>query len=477
MDRKSGVLMHISSLFGDYSIGDFGPQGKFFVDFLTDCGFSYWQVLPFGPADSCNSPYKSTSSFAGNPYFVSLDILKQKGLLTENELLLQKQHTPYVCEYRRLYNERLNILKIAAGRITDKSEIESFITKNPYINNFCKFMAMKHANSEKPWYEWEHENYSDEILFLWQFIQYEFFTQWAQIKQYAYKKGLKIIGDVPFYVDLDSSDVWADKHLFKLDTNNLPVSIAGVPPDYFSQDGQLWGNPIYDWNAMEKEDFRWWKDRMSNMASLFDSIRIDHFRAIESFWEVPANAKTAKEGVMTKGPGMKFIDAVKNNLPDAMIIAEDLGIITEEVVKLLKMSGFPGMRVFQFAFMGDKNSPHLPHNYPNHCVAYTGTHDNNTLLGYLWELDDNTRKHMLKYCGHNENSWQNGCDAILRTMFASHAGLVIMPIQDLLGFGADTRLNIPGKAEGNWEYRITREQLDRIDRAKFRRMNELYSRT
>ena len=476
LERKSGILMHISSLFGDYSIGDFGPQAKLFIDFLSDCGYSYWQVLPFCPSDECNSPYKSASSFAGNPYFISLEILHNKGLLTKDELIAQKQHTPYVCEYERLYNERLAILKIAASRATNKPDIENFVVQNPYIENFCKFMAIKNSNADKPWYKWESENYKDENLFMWKFIQYEFFTQWEEIRKYANSKGIKIIGDMPIYVALDSSDVWADKHLFKLGEDNLPVTVAGVPPDYFSADGQLWGNPIYDWKAMETDGFRWWKDRISHTATMFDGIRIDHFRAIESFWEVPFSAKSAKEGFMTKGPGMKLIDAIKENSTDTMIIAEDLGLITEDVVKLLKMSDFPGMKVFQFAFMGDKNSPHLPHNYPNQCVAYTGTHDNNTLLGYLWELDDKTRRNMLEYCGHKEESWEKGCDAIIRTMLASHAGLVIMPIQDLLGYGSDTRLNTPGKAEGNWGYRITKEQLDSIDKSKYRRLNELYSR-
>ncbi len=476
MERKSGVLMHISSLFGDYSIGDFGHQGKIFIDFLADCGYSYWQVLPFCPLDECNSPYKSASSFAGNPYFVSLEILHNKGLLTKEELISQKQNTPYVCEYERLYKERLSILKIAASRAINKSDIESFTAKNPYIESFCKFMAIKNENNDKPWDKWDNENYKDDVLFIWKFIQYEFFTQWAELKNYANSKGIKIIGDMPIYVAFDSSDVWANKNLFKLDKDNVPVTVAGVPPDYFTADGQLWGNPIYNWDAMEKEGFRWWKDRISHASTMFDGIRIDHFRAIESFWEVPSSAKTAKDGVMSKGPGMKLIDAIKENLSDTMIIAEDLGLITEDVVKLLKMSGFPGMKVFQFAFMGDRNSPHLPHNYSNHCVAYTGTHDNNTLLGYLWELDDTTRRNMLEYCGHKEQSWENGCDSIIRTMLGSHAGLVIMPIQDLLGYGSDTRLNTPGRAEGNWGYRITKEQLDTIDKAKFRRLNELYYR-
>ncbi len=476
MNRKSGVLMHISSLFGDYSIGGFGNGAKYFIDFLSECGYSYWQVLPFCPSDECNSPYKSPSAFAGNPYFINLEQLRDKGLLTYDELECQKQHTPYVCEYERLYKERLPILKTASLRAKNKDEIRLFISQNTYLDNFCKFMAIKTANNNEAWYNWENENYNDDDLFMWKFIQYEFFMQWADVKKYANEKGIKIIGDIPIYVDLDSSDVWADKHLFMLDSENKPTSVAGVPPDYFSEDGQLWGNPIYNWSEMEKENFRWWRNRIAHMTKMFDGIRIDHFRGIESFWEVPGDAKTAKEGKMTKGPGMKLINAIKEESGNALIIAEDLGLITEDVVKLVNDSGFPGMRVFQFAFMGDTASTHLPHNYINNCVAYTGTHDNNTLLGYLWELDEGTRRYMLEYCGFKGDDWSGGCEHIIRTMMASSAGVVIMPIQDLLGYGSDTRLNTPGRADGNWAYRITKEQLDSIDKKRFRRLNEIYSR-
>lgn len=476
MKRRSGVLMHISSLFGDYSIGSFGDEAKYFIDFLADCGYTYWQVLPFCPSDACNSPYKSPSAFAGNPYFINLKTLYHKGLITKSELEAQKQATPYVCEYERLYRERLAVLKTAACRVQDRKIIHDFIAENPYIENFCKFMAVKAANDGLPWYNWETDDFDEEILFMWEFIQHEFFTQWADIKKYANAKGISIIGDIPIYVDLDSSDVWADRHLFMLDSENKPTSVAGVPPDYFCEDGQLWGNPVYNWDAMEKEDFRWWRDRVSHMVHMFDGIRIDHFRGIESFWEVPGNAKTAREGTMKKGPGLKLIKAIKEVAGDALIIAEDLGMITEAVVKLVEDSGFPGMRVFQFAFMGDPSSSHLPHNYTNNCIAYTGTHDNNTLLGYLWEMDDATRKYMLRYCGFSGEDWNGGLRHIIRTMFASHAGTVIMPIQDLLGFGSDTRLNTPGKPEGNWAYRITKEQLDGIDKKYFRELNEIYAR-
>ena len=286
MERKSGILMHVSSLFGDYSIGSFGDEAKYFIDFLVDCGFTYWQVLPFCPSDKCNSPYKSPSAFAGNPYFIDLNKLANENLITTDELNSQRQVNPYICEFNHLYDTRLSILKIASERFCDKALVDEFINKNPHLDNFCRFMAIKHKNNEKPWFEWQAEDYDEEILFMWKFIQYEFFSQWAEIRKYANKKGIKIIGDIPIYVDLDSSDVWANKNLFKLDSKNNPLSVAGVPPDYFCADGQLWGNPIYDGAEMEKQNFDWWRDRIKHMTNMFDGIRIDHFKGIESFWEI-----------------------------------------------------------------------------------------------------------------------------------------------------------------------------------------------
>ncbi len=476
MTRKSGVLMHISSLFGEYGIGSFGDEAKQFIDFLKACGFSYWQVLPFCPVDECNSPYKSPSTFGGNPYFINLFKLYEKGLLTKEELDSQRQQNPYSCEYVRLFHTRNSVLLNASKRAENRDEIEAFISSDKYLDNFCRFMALKEANAYAPWNEWKTNKISDDILFMWKFIQFEFFSQWSEIKKYANDNGIKIIGDVPIYVDYDSCDVWSDKKLFLLDENDRPTGVAGVPPDYFSSEGQLWGNPIYNWDEMKKDGYMWWRDRISHMTKLFDGVRIDHFRGIEAYWEIPGNAKSAKEGSWKKGPGINLVNAIKEAAGDAFIIAEDLGDITKEVLELLEKSGFPGMRVFQFAFMGDSSTPHRPHNYINNCVAYTGTHDNNTLLGYLWELSDNDRREMLEYCGHKGGDWTDGCADIIRTMFASHAGLVIMPVQDLLGYGSDTRLNIPGKAEGNWQYRITKEQLDGIDKNRFKKLNELYSR-
>lgn len=475
MNRKSGVLMHVSSLFGSYGSGCFGKEAKYFIDFLCDCGFSLWQVLPFNMVDEHSSPYKSYSSFSGNPYFIDIEELFNEGLLTKDELYGALQKTPWSCEYERLSKERFPLLKKASSRVKDKKKILAFIKDNPYIDSFCLFMAIKDANGGKEWLEWTTEKYDEDVLFAWQFIQYKFFTQWAEIKKYANNKGIKIIGDIPIYVSHDSSDVWSNRKYFRLDKDGRPTHVAGVPPDYFCRDGQLWGNPLYNWTQMKKDGYKWWCDRIKHMALLFDGVRIDHFRGIESYWAVPASAKTAKEGKWVKGPGMALIKALKEAAGETMIIAEDLGDITPEVDKLVRDSGFPGMRVFQFGFLSDGESTHMPHNYINNCIAYTGTHDNNTLLGYLWELDDDTRMRMLSYCGHG-GSWKSGCSSIIRTMMASHAGTVIMPIQDLLGFGCDTRINTPGKADGNWSYRVTKEQIDSIDREHFRKLNKMYFR-
>ena len=475
MERASGVLMHISSLYGDYSCGSLGKSAFEFVDFLKSCGFSYWQVLPTGLCDECNSPYKSPSAFAGTPFFVDLEILEKKGLLTEAELENARQQSPYVCEFDRLKSERLPLLFKAAERAKNKDEINEFIDENKELSDFCEFAALKQANADRFWKEWTVKTPKAEDVFAWRFIQHEFFTQWQKLKDYAGKNGIKLIGDMPLYVDLDSSDVYFNRELFMLDKNGDPTDVAGVPPDYFSADGQLWGNPLYDYGKMEQDGFSWWKKRIAHNLKMFDGLRIDHFRGIESFFAVKNGETTAKNGRWIKGPGEKLVDAVKQTAGDKLIIAEDLGDITKEVEALLKYSGLPGMRVFQFSFLGGDN-PHLPHNYIKNCIAYSGTHDNNTLLGYLWELDEQTRQRMLCYCGFKGDDWGSGCDDIIRTLFASSAGLVILPIQDVLGYGSDTRMNRPGTAKGNWIYRVTKEQLCGIDKDKYLKLNRTYFR-
>lgn len=475
MKRKSGVLMHISSLPGKYSCGSFGESAKRFIDFLKECGFSYWQVLPFCPVDEYNSPYKSYSTFAGNPYFVDLDVLFKKGLLTQEELLMAEQKSPYLCEFERLLSERFELLMKASKRVADRGAIERFVEEKPYVASFCRFMALKTANGNVEWQKWTREEYDKDELFMWQFIQFEFFTQWAEIKKYANEKGIGIIGDIPFYVSPDSADVWANREMFQLDSKGYPTSVAGVPPDYFSEDGQLWGNPLYDWKKMKADGYKWWLDRVEFMLEIFDGLRIDHFRAFEAYWAVDAAETTAKNGEWRKGPEMDLVAKIRDAAGEKLIIAEDLGLITKEVEELVEKSGFPGMRVFQFGFFGGE-STHRPHNYKENCIAYAGTHDNNTLLGYLWELDENSRREMLEYCGYTDGDWTQGLPAMIRTIWQSSAGTVMFTIQDLLGYGADTRLNFPGRAENNWRYRVTAEQIQSVDKARFRRLNEIYFR-
>ncbi len=476
MKRKSGVLMHISSLWGEYSEGSFGNEAKQWIDFLSECGFGVWQVLPFCMPDEFNSPYKSFSTFSGNPCFIDLPSLYKDGLLTKEDLEEAKQKTPYVCEFERLKEERFHLLKKAAQSFTDISKIDEFMKDNPYTEKFCMYMAKRSANKNKPWQEFENTNPDEEALKTWRFIQYIFFTQWKEIKEYANSKGISIIGDIPIYVDIESSDVWSCPEQFQLTKDNQPKCVAGVPPDYFCPDGQRWGNPLYDWDKMKDDGYRWWKDRIKFQASIFDGVRIDHFRGLDSYYCVPAQCQTARDGKWMKGPGLEFVQILKEAAGSAMLIAEDLGDITESVEKLVKDSGLPGMRVLQFGFLGDEASPHLPHNYINNCIAYTGTHDNNTLLGYVWELDESTRKRILDYCGFNGDDWDKCYDEILRSMFASHAGLLILPVQDLLLYGSDTRLNTPGKCSGNWGFRITKDQLDTIDKDKFKKWNTIYGR-
>lgn len=476
MKRSSGVLMHVSSIWGEYGEGAFGNEALEWVDFLCDCGFSVWQTLPFCLPDEYNSPYKSFSAFSVNPYFIDLPTLFRYGLITAEELEEAKQTTPYSCEFDRLNESRMALLAKAAKRMGNSPKIDEFFKTHTHTESFCRFMALRAANGEKPWQEWTVTEPDADALLTWRFTQYIFFEQWKEIKAYANRRGISVIGDIPIYVALDSSDVWADPSQFQLDEKNAPISVAGVPPDYFCEDGQLWGNPLYDWDKMKKNDFKWWRERIRFMTELFDGVRIDHFRGIESYFSIPAGEKTARNGKWVKGPGMDLINALKEECGDKLLIAEDLGDITPEVYQLVQDSGFPGMRVLQFAFIGDGDTPHLPHNYPENCIAYTGTHDNNTLLGYVWEIDEATRRRLFTYCGYAGGDWDHAYDSLMRTMFASHAGLLILPVQDLLFYGSDTRFNTPGKSDGNWSYRLTRDQLKNIDRAKLREWNRMYGR-
>lgn len=477
MKRQSGILMHISSLYGDYSIGNFGKSAYEFIDFIRKAGFSVWQVLPFTVTDEYNSPYKSFSAFGGNPYFIDPETLCENGLISKSDLENSKQATPYACEFERLGKERLTLLRKAYSNITDKSEIDTFIESNPRLEAFCRFMTLREQNGGKPWQEWECNEISDtETLGLWKFIQYEFFRQWYAVKEYANANGISIIGDIPIYVSDDSCDVWENRRLFQVDEKGYPSRVAGVPPDYFAEDGQLWGNPLYDWDELKKDGYGWWKERIDHALKMFDGVRIDHFRAVEAYWSVDAKEKTARNGKWVKGPGIELVNAIKEGHEDKLIIAEDLGDITAEVRALVEESGFPGMRVFQFGFLDDGDSIHMPHNYVRNSVAYSGTHDNNTLFGFLWESSDDVRRRALDYCGFAGGDWGGATPLLLRAVFSSVSDLAIIPVQDFLMYGSDTRINTPGVASGNWSYRVTKEQLENADIGFFKSLNRIYRR-
>lgn len=490
MKRQSGVLMPLFSLWSPFSVGCFGEEARQFIDFLSDCGFSWWQVLPFVIPDEWNSPYKSFSAFAGNPYFIDLRELNRAGLLTDSELESARQRTPYLCEYDRLKDERLPLLKLAEGRLSpdDRRRVRAFLDANPDTDMLCHFMARRVANGSKPWQEWDVSDEDTDTYALWGFIQYEFIREWSDIRAYAHQKGIRIMGDIPIYVSLDSSDVMyhLTDGIFDVDPDGKPRHVAGCPPDYFAAEGQMWGNPLYNWQKMAADDYGWWRRRLNYTANLFDGIRFDHFRGLESYWSIPADAESARLGHWEEGPRMDFIRAMRDELDrvrrasgnDTLLVAEDLGEYTQSLASFVAESGFPGMRVIQFAFDGKADNIHLPYQYVNNTVAYSGTHDNNTLLGFIWEADDVTRRRMLDYCGFYSDDWN--CPesrlAVIHTLFESSAGLVVLPIQDVLGYGADTRINTPGRASGNWAYRITKSQLDSIDRSFYRRLNSATGR-
>ncbi len=476
MKRESGVLLHISSLPGRFGCGAFGAEAKRFIDFLCDCGFSYWQTLPFCMPDECGSPYKSYTSFGANPYFIDLTSLYEIGLLSAEEIEAAVVPSPYLVDFERLFKTRIHLLKKAASRVRDRSEIINFVLSHPELASAAEFLALKEKNGGAPWQEWTDHTPERETLFAWQFIQFEFFRQWRIIKEYAASRSVKIIGDLPIYVSSDSADAWANRSSFLLDERGYPTSVAGVPPDYFSADGQLWGNPLYNYQAMKKNGFAFWRERISHMCELFDGVRIDHFRALESYFSIPQDAESARSGKWVKAPGRELVEVIKEAAGGALVIAEDLGDITPEVRELVEYSGFPCMRIIQFGFLPGENSLHLPHNYPENSVAYTGTHDNNTLLGYIYEMDSGSRRRFFDYIGASGDDFRAATFAATRALLASAARLAILPIQDVFAFGADTRMNTPGVAKGNWQYRITAEQLEGVNRGEIAYYLELYGR-
>lgn len=486
MKRSSGVLMNISSLPGPYGIGTLGRDARAFADFIASLGFSVWQVLPLGTLDRGWSPYASDGAFACNPLYIDPDTLFEEGLLSrsEKEACLYKG-SPYTVDYQSVSESRKAMLKSAYDRAPASvlNAARDFAKECGWLPGYALYRAVREKHASLIPYETavknkgDYEALADRVIF----EQYLFYKEWASFKAYANAAGIEILGDIPVYLAPNGFEAWAHPELFLLDERQNPAMVAGVPPDYFSEDGQLWGNPIYDWKAMKKNGYAFWVERMERALTLYDRVRIDHFRGLASYWAVPAEAKSAKEGHWEEGPGMGLFESLFKKIPNPKIIAEDLGAYGEDVVKLLKDSGFPGMRVIQFGFLGGESS-HLPHNYPAGCVAYTGTHDNNTLLGWLWELTPEERKMLLDYVGYKGDDWSKGgydapcVRAVIEAVWRSHAGTAILPFQDMCGFGKDTRMNIPGVPELNWRYRATDEVIGGIDKDYFRNINSLFGR-
>ncbi len=492
MKRSSGILMPISSLPSPYGIGTLGKAAYDFADFLAEAGQSWWQVLPAGPTSMGDSPYQSFSSRAGNPYFVDLDMLIRDGLLENSELEgINWGDDPLNVDYGKVYESRFNVLRLAMERGWDKDAeaLGLFMEENgSWLFDYALFMACKRHFGMKAWTQWPDEGirlhkaeavekYSallEEDVKLFVYIQFLFYRQWNALREYLHKKGLGIIGDMPIYVAMDSAEVWAEPLGFLLDEKNLPKAVSGVPPDYFSEDGQLWGNPLYRWDAMAENGYDWWLRRIEGAGKLYDVIRIDHFRGFGAYWSVPYGETTAKKGEWVKGPGMDFIGRMKERFPDIMFIAEDLGLLTDGVIKLLADSGFPGMKVLEFAFDGGSDNDYLPHNYPNNTICYAGTHDNSTLKGWLDTAGEKTLGFLRDYLGADEKAelvWP-----ILRCGMASVADLFVAQMQDYLELDDAARMNTPGLPSGNWRWRMSGEAITPELTAKIKKLTKLYQR-
>ena len=493
MKRTSGILMPISSLPSPHGIGTLGAEARKFVDFLADAGQSWWQILPVGPTSYGDSPYQSFSAYAGNPYLIDLDLLCEDGLLTPAEVNAVSWGTdPARVDYSAIYNGRFPLLHLAMERgwERDADKVKAFSEENDaWLPDYALFMALKRHFGMNAWTEWPDEDirlrrpeavarYREELaddIRLFTYIQYLFFRQWEALRAYAHEKGIGIIGDLPIYVAMDSADVWADPRAFQLDERNVPAEVAGVPPDYFTADGQLWGNPLYDWDAMKADGYTWWIRRIAGASRLYDILRIDHFRGLESYWAVPYGETTAKVGRWVKGPGMDLMNVLTEKFPNIQFIAEDLGYLTPEVRQLLEDSGLPGMKVLQFAFDSREAANYLPHTYPRHCVCYAGTHDNSTLMGWKDEAAPADIAMAREYLGlHDEEGFNWG---VLRGGQSSVADLFIAQMQDYLGLGSEARMNTPGILGGNWQWRMLPGQITDELTARIARMTSLYGRS
>lgn len=496
----SGLLFHVASLPSPFGIGTMGPETLNFIQSVREAGYSYWQILPLNLTDTANSPYKSYSSFAGNPSFIDPRLLVTDGLLSakEVETYLYREDNQEV-NYAFAKRNSARFLSFARKSLSHilKNSIMDFVEKEKvWLKDYAIFMTAKKMYNNQAWWEWENqglrnyeasalkafeEKYQNEIEHFY-FEQWVFQRQWNYLKKQANQKGLGIIGDLPFYVDSDSVDVWANRKLFELDANGRETQVAGVPPDYFSEKGQLWGNPIYAWKEHKKENYQWWLARISRMLDLYDKLRLDHFRAFADYWAIPFGSEDARTGHWEQGVGMDLLAPVLKHFPAHRLIAEDLGAESQAVETLLKDSQIANMYVLQFSLHATEEK-NLPFNAPYNSVTYTGTHDNNTLLGWIWDLDDYQRRFVLDYLRFSsKEDWGEGgfnspiCQAVIGQAWASPSKLAITTLQDLCGFGSDTRVNKPGVAEGNWTYRISPAHLHRVNWAHYKRLNQIFRR-
>lgn len=491
LDRGAGILLPISSLPSPYGIGTLGKEAYNFVDLLVRSKQKYWQVLPIGPTSFGDSPYQSFSAFAGNPYFIDLDFLVEEELISREEIAdYDWGKREDNIDYEKIFNSRFKILRAAYSKSLHKESKEyiKFCKDNSYwLEDYSFFMSLKFHFGNKEWLLWNKDikfreqaslkHYQtllkDEIEF-WSFCQYKFFHQWNKLKQYANKNMISIIGDIPLYVSMDSADVWVNSELFELDKDKNPINVAGVPPDAFSDEGQRWGNPLYDWNHMEGADFSWWRKRMSCLAELYDVIRIDHFIGVVQYYSIPSHSKTAINGEWRVGPKLKLTKVIDESIGNSIIIAEDLGIAIEEVKTILKQTKYPGMKIIQFAFDADNKNEHLPHTYTDNCVVYGGTHDNETLVGFFNKKSKKDLEYAFDYL-HVKNK-KELYDAIFRVAYASVAKVAIFQVQDLLGLNNDARMNLPSTVGLNWKWRLKKQQLTDKDEKKLKKLVELYNR-
>jgi 4-alpha-glucanotransferase len=488
--RSCGILLHPTSLPGSGGIGTLGVDARRFIDLLHDMGMSYWQVLPLTPPACGNSPYSAFSAFAGNPLLIDL-----QRIVSEGDLGNAPSVSPYPedhVDFTVVARAKMELLHFAGSAfLTRKATprtllFQHFCATTPWLHDFALFMVLKHHFHDKSWNRWPEEasritpktyqKYSQEFaheIAVQKYLQWQFSRQWLELRGYANERGIAVIGDIPIYVAHDSADVWSHRQLFLLGKKGNPTVVAGVPPDYFTTDGQLWGNPHYDWHAMEQNGYQWWTRRFKTTFELFDIVRVDHFRGFEAAWHVPANAKTAREGIWVKGPGERFFDALYTALGTLPIIAEDLGVITPEVEVLRDRYHFPGMKILQFAFGAGPANPYLPHNHTKNMVVYTGTHDNDTTKGWYDSISAAERSAMHVYLG---TSGDDCVGDLIRAALMSVANTTILPFQDILKLGNEARMNLPGTAFGNWQWRFSWDMLQHDLAASMRNQVERYGR-